>query len=144
VSELIALLNEREVGTVRQERGRISFEYVDSWRGAPDASPLSLSMPLAAAKHGHASIAPFLWGLLPDNEFILTQWGRRFQVSANNPFALIGHVGEDCAGAILRAPRTPGRFTASRPEHRGMADRSERGGSAARPSGGCQRVALTA
>jgi serine/threonine-protein kinase HipA len=100
MSELIALLNEREVGTVRQDRGRFAFEYAASWRDAPDAYPLSLSMPLAAARHGHASVAPFLWGLLPDSEFILSQWGRRFQVSPRNPFALLAQVGEDCAGAV--------------------------------------------
>src|SRR5262249_18335136 len=42
----------------------------------------------------------FLWGLLPDNEFVLDRWARRFQVSARNVFALISHVGEDCAGAV--------------------------------------------
>lgn len=100
MSELIALLNEREVGTVRQDHGRLSFEYADSWRNAADSYPLSLSMPLGAARHGHASVTPFLWGLLPDNEFILGQWGRRFHVSPRNPFALLAHVGEDCAGAV--------------------------------------------
>jgi hypothetical protein len=28
------------------------------------------------------------------------RWGRRFQVSARNAFALMVHVGEDCAGAV--------------------------------------------
>jgi serine/threonine-protein kinase HipA len=42
----------------------------------------------------------FLWGLLPDNEQTLRQWGQRFQVSHRNAFALISHVGEDCAGAV--------------------------------------------
>jgi len=116
VNALIALLNEREMGTVRQDRGRLSFEYADSWRGAPDAYPLSLSMPLAAAKHGHASVAPFLWGLLPDSEPILSQWGRRFQVSPRNPFSLIAHVGEDCAGAVqfVRPERLEGFLSAPR------------------------------
>jgi serine/threonine-protein kinase HipA len=57
-------------------------------------------MPLAAALHGHASIAPYLWGLLPDSEFILSQWAQRFHVSPRNPFALLTEVGEDCAGAV--------------------------------------------
>jgi serine/threonine-protein kinase HipA len=81
-------------------RGRLSFTYSDSWRGAPGAYPLSLSMPLAAAEHPHAAIETFLWGLLPDNELILSRWAKSFHVSARNAFALIGHVGEDCAGAV--------------------------------------------
>jgi serine/threonine-protein kinase HipA len=55
---------------------------------------------LAASQHSHASIEPFIWGLLPDNEFVLDRWAKKFQVSARNAFALISHVGEDCAGAV--------------------------------------------
>jgi serine/threonine-protein kinase HipA len=46
----------------------------------------------------------FLWGLLPDNENVLARWGREFQVSSRNPFALLAHVGEDCAGAVQIVP----------------------------------------
>ncbi len=99
--ELITLLEDQQVGVVRQDpRGRLSFTYDDSWRHARNAYPLSISMPLAAAHHPHAKISPFLWNLLPDNEVILTRWGRRFQVSPGNAFALMGAVGEDCAGAV--------------------------------------------
>jgi serine/threonine-protein kinase HipA len=100
VTELLALLDGRVVGTVRHERGRLSFVYADPWRDAPGAYPLSLSMPLAAAAHPHAAIEPFLWGLLPDNELVLSRWAQRFQVSPRNAFALLGQVGEDCAGAV--------------------------------------------
>jgi serine/threonine-protein kinase HipA len=33
------------------------------------------------------------------NERVLDRWARTYQVSAGNPFALLRHVGEDCAGA---------------------------------------------
>ncbi len=88
------------MGTVTQAGGRLSFAYDEIWRAAPNAFPLSLSMPLAAREHPHAAITPFLWGLLPDNALVLERWGRQFQVSAGNPFALLGAVGEDCAGAV--------------------------------------------
>lgn len=101
IAELIALLNGREVGRVRRDRrGRLSFTYDEGWRNARGAYPLSMSMPIAAAEHGHAVIDAFLWGLLPDNEAILDRWARRFHVSARNAFALIAEVGEDCAGAV--------------------------------------------
>lgn len=54
-------------------------------------------------EHGHARIEPWLWGLLPDNEAILARWGQRFQVSPRNPWGLLAHVGEDCAGASRSA-----------------------------------------
>jgi serine/threonine-protein kinase HipA len=44
-------------------------------------------------------VRSYCQGLLPDNESVLERWGREFQVSAGNPFALLSHVGEDCAGA---------------------------------------------
>ena len=100
-SELVALLDGREVGCVRNDaRGRLTFVYDNDWRQAEGAYPLSLSMPLAAEEHGPSAVQAFLWGLLPDNERVLERWARKFQVSARNAFALISHVGEDCAGAV--------------------------------------------
>ena len=100
-NELIAMVDGREMGRVRRDKnGKLSFTYAEKWRGAEEAYPLSLSMPLALGEHGNAKIEPFLWGLLPDNERVLDQWARRFQVSARNVFGLISNVGEDCAGAV--------------------------------------------
>jgi serine/threonine-protein kinase HipA len=117
-SALVALLSDRQIGVVsRNRRGRLMFIYREQWRADRNAVPLSLSMPLAAAEHPHKRIDPFLWGLLPDNELVLERWARHFRVSARNPFALLSHVGEDCAGAVqfvgperlelLRSPRAP-------------------------------------
>jgi len=83
-----------------RKRDRLAFHYDEDWRLNLAAFPLSLSMPLAAAEHGHEAVESFLWGLLPDNEGVLQRWGAKFQVSPKNPFALLGHVGEDCAGAV--------------------------------------------
>ena len=111
MTELAALLAGIEIGRVRKNtRGSLSFAYNDEWREAPNAYPLSLSMPLTAREHGSpargepSAIEAFLWGLLPDNELVLERWARRFQVSARNVFALIGHVGADCAGAAQFVP----------------------------------------
>src|SRR5437867_3062518 len=83
--ELIALLDGRETGrVVRDNRGKLTFIYNEAWRNAADAYPLSISMPVALAEHGNARIDPFLWGLLPDNEIILSNWARKFHVSARN------------------------------------------------------------
>jgi len=71
MSEIIALLDGREVGRVRQQRGRLQFRYAESWRLADGAYPLSVLLPLIQPEHGHAPIDTFLWGLLPDNEPVL-------------------------------------------------------------------------
>ncbi|SFQ04198.1 serine/threonine-protein kinase HipA [Bradyrhizobium sp. Ghvi] len=99
--ELIALLDGKEVGRVHNAaRARLTFVYNGDWRNAQEAYPLSLSLPLAAEEHGPSAVQAFLWGLLPDNERVLDRWAKKFQVSARNVFALISHVGEDCAGAV--------------------------------------------
>jgi serine/threonine-protein kinase HipA len=99
--ELVALLDGKEVGRLHNDaRGRLTLVYDSDWREARDAYPVSLSMPLAAEEHGPSAVQSFLWGLLPDNERVLDRWAKKFQVSARNVFALISHVGEDCAGAI--------------------------------------------
>src|SRR5690242_4280729 len=99
-NRLIALANGREMGEISYRNARLSFAYEESWRQDPDSYPLSLSMPLTSERHAHSRIEPFLWGLLPDNNRILENWGRRFQVSPRNAFRLISQVGEDCAGAV--------------------------------------------
>lgn len=100
MNELVALLEGQEVGRVSQVKGRLRLHYADTWRLATGAYPLSLSLPLAQSEHPHAPIDAFLWGLLPDSDAVLRRWGRQFGVSDRNAFALIGEVGEDCAGAV--------------------------------------------
>lgn len=100
-SELVVLLSDRVLGRIsRQPRGgQLELTYDEEWRSRSDACPLSLSMPLTASAHGNDVVTSYLWGLLPDNEMILDAWAKRFQVSARNAFALLAHIGEDCAGA---------------------------------------------
>jgi serine/threonine-protein kinase HipA len=85
-------------------QGNVTFEYDDAYRASDDATPLSLSMPLAAAAHRKRAALPYLHGLLPDSEEALRAIARRYLVSANNPFALLEHIGVDAAGAIQLVP----------------------------------------
>jgi serine/threonine-protein kinase HipA len=93
-------LADHMVGTAIQVAGRTAFEYDAAWRGDPTAYPLSLSLPLAASRHEGEPVEAYLWGLLPDNEHILSRLGQRFHVSPGNAFALLGAIGEDCPGAV--------------------------------------------
>lgn len=100
---LIAVAEGLILGEIKTARGRLSLVYADEWQKDPNAYPLSLSMPLTAKEYSHSQIEPWLWGLLPDNEIILSRWGSRFHVSPRNPFALLSHVGEECPGAVQLA-----------------------------------------
>lgn len=102
IEKLLALANGRPMGCVSWDRksDRLSFAYDAQWQRDPANFPLSLSMPLASAEHGHRVVETFLWGLLPDNDGVLKRWGERFHVSPRNAFKLLSHVGEECAGAV--------------------------------------------
>lgn len=110
MSELLVLVAGEPAARVVQARsGNLSLVYDRSWQDRPDSFAISLSMPLSRLEHGDASVRPFMEGLLPDSAYILAEWGRRFQVSPRNPFALLTHMGEDCAGAVqfVRPDRFP-------------------------------------
>ena len=105
MSELVVLLNGEHVGVVRQHRGgNLTLTYDQAWRDRPDAYPVSLSMLLARQEHSDDVVRPYLEGLLPDNTDVLDRWAREFHVSPRNPFALLRHMGEDCAGAVQLIP----------------------------------------
>jgi serine/threonine-protein kinase HipA len=105
--QLAVYLDGVRVGTLHQNaHGRLAFEYDDAYRGAPSSVPLSLSMPKAARTHPNKRALAFIAGLLPDSEPALQRLGRKYGVSANNPFALLGHIGRDAAGAVQVLPVT--------------------------------------
>jgi serine/threonine-protein kinase HipA len=94
------LMNGRRLGHVGQLRnGNLELVYDEGYREVPGATPLSTAMPLTAPRYRDRLVRPFLVGLLPDNDDVLSRWGQTFGVSNRNPLALLGYVGEDCAGA---------------------------------------------
>lgn len=103
---LAVLIGPVRAGTVtRLANNRLRFEYDDRYRNDPQATPLSLSMPLSIRVHtdtaGRRVVTNFLWGLLPDNEAVLDRWARNYAVATSSPFFLLGApIGEDCAGAV--------------------------------------------
>jgi serine/threonine-protein kinase HipA len=99
--ELAVLLGGRAVASLVQgAAGFLELTYRDDYRAELDPLPVSLSMPIQESAHRGPAVRAYCQGLLPDNERVLERWGRDFQVSAGNPFALLRHVGEDCAGAV--------------------------------------------
>ncbi|HKP75621.1 MAG TPA: type II toxin-antitoxin system HipA family toxin [Longimicrobiaceae bacterium] len=102
--ESVAVINGRVVGRLGESAGKYVLRYDDAWRHAEGAFPLSLSLPLTRGEHGDEVVRPYLANLLPDNDATLRAWAREYQVSANNPLALLAHVGEECPGALQLLP----------------------------------------
>jgi serine/threonine-protein kinase HipA len=106
MKELAVLLNREVAATVDQKPGgELVLRYDEGWRSRADSFPLSLSLPMDGLEHRDRQVRPFLEGLLPDNHRVLDSMGSLYQVSPTNAFALLTHMGEDCAGAVqLVAP----------------------------------------
>ncbi|MHB1446392.1 MAG: type II toxin-antitoxin system HipA family toxin [Acidimicrobiales bacterium] len=99
---LVAVLEDAVAGTVTRLRGgRLRFDYEDDYRQRAGATPLSVSMPVQVRTHPDSVITPWLWGLLPDNEAVLSRWAWQFHASASSPFSMLSTpIGHDVAGAV--------------------------------------------
>jgi serine/threonine-protein kinase HipA len=91
-------------GLLVRHRGQISFSYAEGYRELRSATPLSVSMPLAATHHGDRAITPWLWGLLPDNELVLERWAREMHTTLSHPLGLLARQGRDLPGAFRIVP----------------------------------------
>ena len=97
--ELEVWLFANRVGTLALVDGRLNFCYAPGWLSQPDAIALSASLPLQAEPFDDRKTRPFFAGLLPEGQMrrLIAQ---QFQVSGQNDFALLGHIGGECAGAV--------------------------------------------
>ena len=97
--ELEVWLFADRVGTLALVDGRLNFCYAPDWLSHKDAIALSTSLPLQAEPFDDRKTRPFFAGLLPEGQMrrLIAQ---QFQVSGQNDFALLDHIGGECAGAV--------------------------------------------
>jgi serine/threonine-protein kinase HipA len=97
--ELDVWLFADRVGALSLVDGRLSFRYAADWLSQSDAVALSASLPLQAEPHDDRNARPFFAGLLPEGQMrrLIAQ---QVQVSGKNDFALLQHIGGECAGAV--------------------------------------------
>jgi serine/threonine-protein kinase HipA len=106
--ELLASINGREVGALRDEGSVWSFEYIEEWRRAPDAFDLAPDLPRGTGRTtDEASRRPVQWffdNLLPE-ESARDLLAREAQVPSADAFGLLAYFGRESAGALtLLAP----------------------------------------
>ena len=101
--ELAVWLFDRRIGELALHNGRLQFRYSSEWLAAADASPLSSSLPLQSDAFDDHQARPFFAGLLPEGH-VRRLLARQLQVSGQNDFALLDHLGGECAGAVSLLP----------------------------------------
>lgn len=103
VHELEVWLFADHVGTLSLQEGRLSFRYRENWLNRPGTVALSCSLPLQSDVFDDIHTRPFFAGLLPEGH-LRRLIAQQFQVSGQNDFALLDHIGGECAGAITFLP----------------------------------------
>lgn len=102
--EMLVELSGIECATVTETKdGNLWLAYRDDY--PEDATPISLSMPVGPLRYPKSRVLPYLQGLLPDNENALKALARKYDVSANNPFRILRHIGHEVAGALEFTPK---------------------------------------
>lgn len=103
MNALDVFLHDDRVGRLeRHAQATLQFQYEAAWVEGGGA-PVSLSLPVRREAFADSECRPFFAGLLPEGKFLRTI-ARAFGVSASNPFAVLGAIGGECAGAISLAP----------------------------------------
>lgn len=97
--ELDVWLFADRIGTLSLVEGRLGFRYSADWLSRSDAVALSSSLPLRAEPFDDHHTRPFFGGLLPEGQ-LRRLIAQQFQVSSQNDFALLDHIGGECAGAV--------------------------------------------
>ena len=98
-NKLLVYLFNDHVGTLGSTNGRLSFQYTPEFLQKPNAASLSCSLPLQTEPFDDQLTRPFFAGLLPEGQMrrLIAQ---QLQVSGQNDFALLEHLGGECAGAV--------------------------------------------
>lgn len=87
-------------------RGPMELAYDAAWLAAPEARPLSLSLPLplAPVPLTSAAVGHYFDNLLPDYEPIRRRIAARFRLADTSAFGLLAEIGRDCVGALQLLP----------------------------------------
>lgn len=98
-------LHRQLTGQLTQDTsGTLSFSYTPDWIASPHSMALSHSLPLQEAPFTERQCRGFFAGLLPEDNIRSTIAGN-LGISAKNDYAMLAHIGGECAGAITFLPK---------------------------------------
>ncbi|WP_411281012.1 HipA domain-containing protein [Gemmatimonas sp.] len=100
--QLLAVVRGNVMGVVVQapRTAALTFTYDTAWQDMAGAFPLSLSMPLQRSTWSDRAVRMVLGGWIPDRAESLERIAAEFHVAPDNPFAILGVIGQDCPGAV--------------------------------------------
>ena len=101
---LIVYWHTQRIGILEQDdSGLVSFRYEQDWLRQPHALPLSRSLPLQDEAFEGKKARSFFAGILPE-EGPRQRIASILGISERNDFAMLEHIGGECAGAVSLFP----------------------------------------
>lgn len=98
-------MNGRPVGVLLKEPGgAIAFGYDESWLGAENAIPVSLSLPLREDLFKGLVVSAVFENLLPDSEALRRRVSEKVGAEGTDAYSLLSLIGRDCVGALQFLP----------------------------------------
>jgi serine/threonine-protein kinase HipA len=99
----IVRLDGRRVGTIREVEDGTEFRYDSEWLASPNATAISLTMPLRAEPYAARGLHPFFENLLPEG-WLLELSTQKLKISKGDAFGLLLATCADCMGAVEVVP----------------------------------------
>lgn len=101
------LLCGKPVGRLEEVGDSVVFTYLPEWLARPDATPVSLTLPLRSEPYVTQGLHPFFENLLPEG-WLLEVSSRALKISRNDPLGLLLATCGDCIGAVEIEPLDSG------------------------------------
>jgi serine/threonine-protein kinase HipA len=93
----------RLAGVLTKTADGFEFAYDGGYLSEPEATPISLSMPLREEKYESKELFPFFDGLLPEG-WLLDMICATVKIDPEDKFRLLLHTGGDPIGAVSVKP----------------------------------------
>lgn len=104
-TELAFALYGRPAGLITRRGGSLRLTYDAAYAQSPDATPLSVSMPVGIGDSwGNRFVEAHLRGLLPDHAEVRARWAAHSGVRDRDTLGLLAAIGTDVAGGAVFAP----------------------------------------
>ncbi len=99
----IVRLDGERVGWLEETEAGSRFTYDEAWMQRPDATAVSLTLPLRSEPYESRGLLPFFENLLPEG-WLLELATQKLHISESDPFGLLLATCADCIGAVEIVP----------------------------------------
>lgn len=99
----LVYINDDLAGEIRETESGYEFAYNSDWLSRPDASPVSLTLPLQSTPYRSTTMFPFFDGLIPEG-WLLSVTSSTWKVDRRDRMGLLLVACRDPIGAVHIRP----------------------------------------